>query len=254
MNLVNIATLPTAVENAKTPATDFIRALRQLPSLSGDDRLKLLRTLNKGQDEVDALRTQGELGVTVQLNEVVVKDAHEGFFGGAGEIYTVSWLLDGSGKTAEFKSKVFTGINDGDRLPLGGGGMLLGYIKNPRWFIDMHAVVMESDSDIRGVGDAIAKAKQESGWDELVKQLGVIGALDPTKISQAINVVGLLADLVSFFLKQNGDDHVATIHDFYLEQQVFGAGRHPEPTIVPPPHRTTFQDVETSYTITLSTV
>jgi hypothetical protein len=42
------------------------------------------------------------------------------------------------------------------------------------------------------------------------------------------------------------DDHVATIHDFYLEQQAFGAGRHLKTGT------SVFQDIETSYTVTMS--
>lgn len=49
-------------------------------------------------------------------------------------------------------------------------------------------------------------------------------------------------------LAKNGDDHVATIPDFYLEQQAFGTGSHPQDE----DERVAFQDVEARYTIQLS--
>jgi hypothetical protein len=78
------------------------------------------------------------------------------------------------------------------------------------------------------MGEAIAEAKENSGWEELIASLGTIGADGPTKITEALNVASLFADLV------------------VLEQRAFGAGRHPKTGT------NVFQDIETSYTITLS--
>lgn len=238
-----------ALAAAQYPAKDILRALRGAPGLPPTAREEVLKLVNRGQDDVDRLRAQGTIGLTVQLNSVLIKDAHDRFLAGkTGEIYVVSWILTGNGTTAEFRSKQFTGIRSMENLPLGSGGMLLGYLTDPRWFVDMHAIVMESDSDIRGIGEAITKAKSESGWNELLKNLDTVGVLDPTKITQASNILSLTADLVAFFLRQNGDDHVGTIHDFFLESQAFGAGTYPEDG------EKDFQDVAASYTIGLSLV
>lgn len=47
--------------------------------------------------------------------------------------------------------------------------------------------------------------------------------------------------ILSGILSANGDDHIATIHDFYLKHQGFGAGRHPATGLQ------RFQDAEVAY-------
>ena len=124
--------------------------------------------------------------------------------------------------------------------------MLLGYLADPRWFVDIHALVMEADADLRTVADTLERAKQETGWAGMVQSLSGLERFEPTELLNAANVIGRFADLAVGLLKHNGSDHVATIHDFYLEQQGFGAGRHPDTGAMK------FQDVEAAYTFDLS--
>jgi hypothetical protein len=204
-----------------------------------------MHALHEAEDEVNKL---GDVGLTVSFKELQILDDNDDIFAGSGEIYVITSLLDGSGAQPDFKTKLFEGISSGDKLPLGGGGMLVGMLKNPRWFIDMHMLVMESDADIRAVGAAIEKARKDSGLRETLAEVGSLASFDPTAVSAVMNGVDSFLGLLAGLLKANGDDHIATIHDFYLKGQGFGAGRHPEKAGT----LQRFQDVKVCYEINLT--
>jgi hypothetical protein len=175
--------------------------------------------------KVDAL---GNVGLTVSFKQVQILDAQAGGFDwGRGEVYVVTSVLDGSGKQPDFKTQMFEGIHDRDFLPLGDGGMLVGLIQNPRWFVDLHMLIMESDEDIRSIGEAIEQARKDSKLSEAAKAVGALAAFDPTKITLVVNAVDAFLAILAGILSANGDDHIATVHDFYLKHQAFGAGPHP---------------------------
>jgi hypothetical protein len=185
-----------------------------------------LNTLLRQAEE--AVDTSGDLGLTVAFEHVRILDAEAGGFDwGRGEIYVITSVLDGSGSQPDFKTQLFEGIHDGDSLPLGDGGMLVGFLKNPRWFVDLHMVIMESDDDIRTLGTTIENARKQSGLGDLVKGIGSVAAFDPTMVTKVVTAVDAFLVILSGILSANGDDHIATIHDFYLKHQAFGAGRHP---------------------------
>ncbi|HEX9581890.1 MAG TPA: hypothetical protein VF970_12370 [Gemmatimonadales bacterium] len=154
---------PGALELVAAPTLDLLRALDHGPPELGSEQADARARRERARAEVNALRRRGQLGLTVALLEVAVLDVHEGLLAGqAGEIYLVSWILSGNGRAAEFRSHRFPGVRAGDRLPLGEGGMLLGFLEEPRWFVDLHALVMESDADLRTVADQLDRAKNNS--------------------------------------------------------------------------------------------
>ena len=244
---------------AEVPARRLLAAMMN-PKLADRARSKAPPTRAGGANEpptigellraADAsMNAAGDVGLTLAFEKVKVLDAQAGGFDwGRGEIYVITSILDGSGEQPDFKTRSFEGIHDGDPLPLGDGGMLVGMMKNPRWFVDMHMVVMESDSDIREIGTSIEQARKESGLSNAIKAVGAVAAFDPTMISKVVTVVDTFLVILSGILKANGDDHVATVHDFYLRHQGFGAGRHPRSGVQG------FQDVEAAYKIDLTTL
>jgi hypothetical protein len=206
----------------------------------------LMQTLHESEDAVDKA---GSVGLTVSFKEIIAHDDHDTDiwpFTETGEFYVVTSLLDGSGRQPEFKTKVFEGIDDGDRLPLGDGGMLVGMLQNPRWFVDMHMLIMESDGDVRAVGQAIEDARKASGLTKLLPMIGSLAAFDPSAVTKVVAGVDAFLGILAGLLRENGDDHVATIHDFYLKSQAFGAGRHPKAGT------RRFQDVDAAYEIALT--
>jgi hypothetical protein len=199
----------------------------------------LVTLMREAEEAVDA---SGDLGLTVAFERVKILDAQAGGFDwGRGEVYVITSILDGSGLQPNFKTQLFEGIHDGDTLPLGEGGMLVGFIKNPRWFVDLHMVIMESDDDIRSIGQAIENARKQSGLTDLIKGIGAAAAFDPTMITKVVAGVDAFLVVLSGILSANGDDHIATVHDFYLKHQAFGAGRHPANGV------RRFQDAEVAY-------
>jgi len=226
----------------------LLRGLSNPEFYSDTQNLQLLKDLNSSIDEMDQV---GDIGLTVKFNKIKTLITSEGkipeWFGATGEFYIITTALDGSGNNFEFKTKYFQGIERGDFFPLGDGGMLISYLKNPKWFIDIHMIIMESDSDYRKIGESIEKAKKESKLDELVKFIGSLSAFDPTGVSKVITGIDLFTDVLAYFLKENGDDYVATIHDFYLKHQAFGIGTHPNDGSLKK-----YQNVEASYSIDLT--
>jgi len=230
-------------------------ATRYAEDLANEDPTALLRALSNGIDverlqraaaEVDAA---GDLGLTVALREVQVNRIAEGIrgklTGEGGEIYVLTTALDGSGRPFEYQTQFFPGIKRGAKLPLGEGGLLVTYLTNPRWFIDLHMLVMESDSDARHVGDLIAAARAEAKLDDALAFLGTLGAFDPAGIAQVVKGVDIFLTALTYLLRKNGDDHIATLHDFYLKHQAFGQGRHPATGV------STFQGVAVAYQMDL---
>jgi hypothetical protein len=211
---------------------------RYARGLAKVDAFRLLRALSHGTAgaelqraaaEVDAA---GDLGLTVAFKEVKVQRVAEGLrgklLGEKGEIYVLTTALDGSGRPFEYKTQFFPGIKRAAKLPLGDGGMLVTYLTNPQWFIDVHMLVMESDSDVRQLGEFIAAARAEAKLEDAIGFVGSLGAFDPTAVAQVIKGVDIFLTALTYLLRQNGDDHIATIHDFYLKHQAFGQGRHPD--------------------------
>jgi hypothetical protein len=195
-----------------------------------------------GQEVDNRLRSAGQ-GLTISVKEARILDEQEGWFGGRGEIYVLTAVIDGSGEQPTFTTKVFEEVRSGDMLPLGEGGMLVGLVKNPTWFVDFHMLVMESDSDIRELGKALGELKESSGLNDAISLVGGLAALDPTGISQVTTAASILFTGVAAVMKRNGDDPVGTVHDFYLSAQGYGAGRHPSNG------RTRWGDAEVAYQI-----
>lgn len=183
---------------------------------------ELVKAFNGATDE---LARVGELGLTVAVQRLQLVDDNDLF--GSGEVYVIGSTLDGTGVASELRTRLFEGIDSGDELPLGDGGMLIAYRKNPRWFLDLHLVVMESDQDLRDLGGTIERARRAAKLPEVSEGLAALSVADPTKITLAVKAVDVFLRALTFFLEEDGDDHVGTIHDFFLLQQAFGAGLHP---------------------------
>ena len=224
----------------------LLRAMSSPKWIRTPSNLNRVKEINGANEEMDRL---GDIGFTVKFEQVKLLVTSEGiseWFGASGEFYVITTVLDGSGRPFEYKTQYFQGIKRDDFLPLGEGGMLVSFLKNPRWFVDIHMLVMESDSDIRNLGKFIDEAKKEANLDDIIKFVGAAAAFDPTMVTQVITGVNLFLTALAKVLQANGDDYVAAVHDFYLKHQAFGMGRHPEQGLKK------FQNVEVAYTIDLT--
>jgi hypothetical protein len=240
--------LSSAKQLTRYKSKDLLYALSE----KGPERESLLRTfgVKKEEQEIEKLfkeatkEMSGTKLITVSLKELKILRDHDW---GSGEIYVVTTILDNSGQK-EFKTPIFHGIKNGDLLPLGPGGMLVGIksqdeAEDPGLFLDLHGVVMECDSDIRTLGDRIQKAKEKAKFDEIEEMAKNLAEFDPTKLTAIMNGVSIFLDVLVAIMQENKDDYVAQFHDFYLRQQAFGVGRHPEKGTY------RWQDVELAYSI-----
>jgi hypothetical protein len=210
-----------------------------------ESNLELIRHINGAEEEI---ARQGNIGLTISLKKLKLGKIPEPIWERltnslSGEVYVVGTVLDGSGKSFEFKTQLFRGMKDDQELPLGSGGLLVSYLVDPRWFVDIHLVVMESDSEYRKVGEAMDKARADSKIDNYLEMAKALFVLDPTKISTILGGFNLFYSLLTDYLKNNGDDHLGTIHDFYLKHQAFGMGTHG-------PQK--YSDIEATYSIDLT--
>jgi hypothetical protein len=244
MNTLNFT---NAQKIAEIESSTLLRALSSKDFLSNPKNKETLKEIHSAEEEVD---NAGDIGLTVKFDEIKPLVSGEGrfaeWFGAKGEFYIITTAFDGSGNNFEYKTKYFQGIPRNTSLPLGDGGLLVAYLKNPKWFVDIHMIIMESDSDYRKLGESIEKAKKESKLGDAMKFVGSLSTIDPTSISKVISAVDIFTDLVAYFMKENGDDHIATIHDFYLKHQAFGQGRHPKEGLK------NFINVDAAYSIDLT--
>jgi len=226
----------------------LLRAMSSPGWMRKPENLPKLRLINGANKEIDQM---GEVGLTVKfdaLKTLVTSEGLSEWFGESGEFYIITTAMDGSGRPLEYQTQYFQGIKRDDHFPLGDGGMLVSVMRNPRWFVDLHMIIMESDSDMRNIGRYINEAKSAAQMDEIMDMMANISTFDPTMISRYICGINLFLTALSGILTENGDDHIATIHDFYLKHQQFGAGRHPDVGLK------NFQNVEAAYTIDLSPI
>lgn len=246
MEKKKIIETPTCDKLREIDATVLLRAM-SIPEWTKDpNNLPKLMDINRARGEIDRV---GDIGLTVKFERIKPLITSEGileWFGATGEFYVITTILDGSGRRFEYTTQYFQGIKRDEFFPLGTGGMLVGFIQNPHWFIDIHMLVMESDSDIRNFGKFIEEAKKEAKLDDLLKFVGTAATFDPIMVSQVVTGVNLFLATLTHILKTNGDDYIGSIHDFYLKHQRFGEGQHPIKGL------NRFQNVEASYTIDLT--
>lgn len=246
MNEEKIVGTPTCEKLSEVDAAALLRAMSSPRWTKDPKNLPKIKDISRAREEIDQV---GDVGLTVKFEKIktlITSESILEWFGNTGEFYVITTILDGSGRKFDYTTQFFQELKRDDFFPLGTGGMLVGLIKNPRWFIDIHMLIMESDSDIRNMGKYIEDAKKETKLDDILKFVGTAATFDPTRITQVVNGVNLFLNALSYILQKNNDDHVATIHDFYLKHQKFGAGRRPKEGLK------RFQNVEAAYTIDLT--
>ena len=154
----NIST-PYANKLREVNASVLLRAMSSPQWTSNSENLSRLKEINGANEEMDRIR---DIGLTVKFDQarlLVVSEGIEEWFGATGEFYVITSVIDGSGKQFDYKTQFFQGIRRNDFLPLGEGGMLVSFLKDPRWFIDIHMLVMENIVVLNSFGKTNQRAK-----------------------------------------------------------------------------------------------
>lgn len=208
------------------------RVQRILSEMNSDGFINPNNVFYDDRSEFRRLQKSNDLGLTVRFTELIPKTSGEGMIGDLlkrrGNFYLVTSVLDGSGKIWEHYTKLFHGIKAMEPFPLGEGGLLVAFLKNPKWFVDIHTLVMESDVDERNLSACYFKARKDSGLLSAVEALSSMAFFNASSVLNIIRTVDVFLKLLIKQLSKNGDDVVASLHDCWLEQQQFGSGRHPK--------------------------
>jgi hypothetical protein len=143
-------------------------------------------------------------------------------------------LEDKSGYLVTAISPIYHRMRRGEYLPLMGKGFKLfgpTVLDGP---VQVHLAIMESDSDLRNLGEFIAKARKDSGLDDLLKGVVSLSNLSQGKISLIMNDFNMAFSIVIKALKDNKDDIIRTYEygeDFYQTESNY------EETIILPSNR-----------------
>jgi len=132
------------------------------------------------------------------------------------EPYIVSAAVDSTGKanpSIDFSFMPFPKIGQGGTVTMLGDGHLLYGPKNPGDFVAISILIMESDSDIRELGNNLEKILKSKAVD-----LG-IGAIIAANLGYSAILGSLkeLTQLIAGFLKDNGDDELFRIEGSFLK-------------------------------------
>lgn len=242
-----IISTPYGSKLAKTRTEELIKMVTDKQSrnrlIEGVEPLRILKDFNGGKDEIDALE---DFRCILRIKEMKIKDypdpIWDKIFKLGGEIYIITTAIDGSGREFSYTTKYFENIREGDKLPLGPGGMLSLEIPNPKWFVDFHMIVMECDSDIRRIGEFIEEALEVSNIKSLLSSIRALSYFDVTKARDVVLGVDFFLQTLQKLLVKNKDDYMASFHDCYLKEQAFGNGMAV---------KNSFRDVEIEYQIDL---
>ncbi|MHA1848041.1 MAG: hypothetical protein ACTSXU_10380, partial [Promethearchaeota archaeon] len=107
-------------------------------------------------------------------------------------------------------------------------------IPNPEKFIEVHILIMESDDDIRRIGNIVDDILKDEKFLSLIDD--AVNALEEIiknwnkvviNFNPYIATGKAIMKMLAIALKKNGDDEVATIHELFFDKQAFGLGRHP---------------------------
>lgn len=121
---------------------------------------------------------------------------------------------------------VFHGIRDHSSLPLLGNGITLYGPKDPKGFLELHAVIMEDDGGYRHLGQVIEDASRSLKLPDLVKAAVDAASLSSPEAFALKNGIELLFHAVVAGLKNNRDDVIQDLHFSALEHQGYLAGVH----------------------------
>jgi hypothetical protein len=145
--------------------------------------------------------------IAVVVRDFTMKRLHEGLFDYHAEPYIVSTAIDaggGGGATIEFNVKPFPNVRQGDKITFDGQGHLVYGPKNPGEYVVYSILFMESDQDVRDLGQTIEDILKSEATKLGLK---AILAARP-EVGLALTLVEKLTELVASLMKKNADDEL----------------------------------------------
>jgi hypothetical protein len=181
------------------------------------------------------LRSGSRSNLAVLLNDLVVHETKK-LFGGAEvrlDAIVVHGPEAGSGEDGGFYEPAtfrFSGVRDGDRLPVESPGLLVFYGR-PRHFLDISVVMSRDRKDSADLGALIADRLNSSEWQQAAGTvLGLAVAAPPAAaILAGVGAAAVIGNVAAEILRQATGNSIGVYRTSYLQYlHRFGLGRHPE--------------------------
>jgi hypothetical protein len=175
------------------------------------------------------------VNLAVRMNDVVIHDTRK-WFGGA-DIRIDAIVLhggraeDGAERDGFYHPSTFrfSGIRDGDQLPIGDPGMLVFYGR-PRHFLDIAILVSRDRRDSQDLGQLIGAHLAAPEWQQAAGALLGLAVAAPTAtaVVAGVGAAALLIDLATRALAATTGSTIGLYRTSFLQHRDrFGLGRHP---------------------------
>jgi papain like protease len=220
--------LPTPAEKLapRMRVTRGVDPLRQLP-------MRFQQGALRADPGATLSLAQSRLSAALYLTRLKLLDSFDwALFGSAtNELYISTMVWDLSGQPPQVFPPLqltsdalrFYRLEDGQTVPFVGDGLLLWPLQHIRGGLYVRIVVMESDQEVRDVGERMAAIHKSVRESDLTKALGAVG-LATGVTAPALAAVAAAADVltgvIASALQNNGDDLVALFDGTYGAENV----------------------------------
>jgi len=192
-------------------------------------------TLSDAVDRASTFRGRRRPALAVRLNDVVIHDTRK-WFGGADirlDAIVVRGLAEPDGASDGFYQPTtfrFSGIRDGDSLPIEPPGLLVFY-GQPLYFLDLSVLVSRDRNDSLDLAELLANQLNSEQWKAAAGSLVGLVAAAPSAsaVASAIGGAAVVANLAARVLGMATGDTIGLYRTSWLQyRDRFGLGRHPE--------------------------
>jgi hypothetical protein len=219
--------------------------------LTGADREDLDRELADGG--VGTRSVQSRPTLAISLHDVVIHDTKKWF--GEAEIRIDALVVTGYGQANDPqsfympKTQSFSRVRDGDRLPIGDGGLLV-FHGVASHFVDLLIMVSRDRKDSDDLASLLASRIQAPEVQSAVGALVGLAVSAPAvaAVTAALGASAVLGEFAYRILRATTGATIGLYRNSHLQyRDGFGVGGHP-----PPPRRTyTANDLSFRYEIAL---
>jgi hypothetical protein len=154
--------------------------------------------------------------IAITIPKFTLKKSGDGPFSKYSEPYIISMAVDESGAanpSIDFNIMPFPKVAKGGDVTMLGDGHLVYGPKNPGEYVVLSVLVMESDNDLRGLGDKLKEIVNHKAVE-----LGMAAIIAANPGSAAIlGILKELTNLVSGQLKNNKDDELFRVDGSFLQ-------------------------------------
>jgi hypothetical protein len=180
-------------------------------------------------------RSDEKAALAIRLNEIIIHDTKK-WFGGANirlDAIVVRGLAAGDEAATPFYQPStfrFSGVQDGDRLPVEAPGLLIFY-GWPTHFVDISIMASRDTGDSADLSKLIGARLNSDEWKTASQSLLALTAVAPqaAAIAGALGGAAVIGNFAADVLRTATDNTIGLYRASWLQyRDAFGLGRHPE--------------------------